>query len=156
MPSEKIFTIFGDDHVSQVQRQESRHFLLLELGKLSLLSPRPNEVIDTGQELILIKRLRQIIIRSCVETFDARLRARAGRDENHRGRTKSPILANSFQQIGTAHPWHHDVGEDQVRMQGPGLFQCLCSILRKHYSILSAQHPLQIASHVSIIVGYKQ
>src|SRR5206468_6513735 len=74
MPSEKIFTIFGDDHVSQVQRQESRHFLLLELGKLSLLSPRPNEVIDTGQELILIKRLRQIIIRSCVETFDARLR----------------------------------------------------------------------------------
>src|SRR5207244_3813130 len=72
VPSEKIFTIFGDDHVSQVQRQESRHFLLLELSELSLLIPRPDEVIDTRQELILIKRLRPVIFRSLVESCAAR------------------------------------------------------------------------------------
>ena len=80
-----------------MRRQKTRHFLLLELSELSLLIARSDEVIDTCQEFILIKRLRQVIIRSRVETFDARLCSRPGCDENQMGRTQNPILANSFQ-----------------------------------------------------------
>src|ERR1700722_4628224 len=79
--------------------------------------------IDSGNQFARAERLHKVVVRASLQTFYTAFFTRARREQNDGDLTERWIVAHSAEQAEAVEPWHHDVGEDQVRRVSPHGFK---------------------------------
>ena len=109
------------------------------------------EIGNAPSKLLRRKRLEQIILSAPPKQIKAKLIVRLGGQKKHRNVIKIGLAAQLGEELFTVHPGHHQIAENDVRLQLLRFLKALAPIESRCHPVLGRKRIDNEAVHFRII-----